>query len=219
MLRLSGAPRASAAACAAWQLVSSCLWSPHLEALFKELPPELDALAELTRLQDLQAGFPALGALVANDKKYKDPRHCVGWEGCTSQHKYGRVVSYRLRVDARLEQLIDPGNWSAIESSFMEDEANLYRNYNWESTAFDIGMTREAYGWPSRILRELLEAQDTITPALCAEAALTVIARDFMAGKKRDYQLMLVAGLIRTYESVPSIAHVLAEMIMDLTTL
>ena len=53
MLRLSGAPRASAAACAAWQLVSSCLWSPHLEALFKELPPELDALAELTRLQDL----------------------------------------------------------------------------------------------------------------------------------------------------------------------
>ena len=101
----------------------------------------------------------------------------------------------------------------------MEDEANLYRNYNWESTAFDIGMTREAYGWPSRILRELLEAQDTITPALCAEAALTVIARDFMAGKKRDYQLMLVAGLIRTYESVPSIAHVLAEMIMDLTTL
>ena len=49
------------------------LWSPHLEALFKELPPELDALAELTRLQDLQAGFPALGALVANDKIVQGP--------------------------------------------------------------------------------------------------------------------------------------------------
>ena len=165
-----------------------------------------------------------------SDRNYKDPRRCEGWAGCIAMEKYGRVVIYRLFVRERLYQLTDPSTWSAAERAFMEKKAERYRDYGerWHGAASTISeqlMPRLPGGSPDfqaadDLCDELIGRQNTITPEMCAEATMDVLSRAFRSGEKLDYQLVLLAGLIFTYQYLHmhrrgGVPYTLAAMMME----
>ena len=196
------------------------LWSPHLELLLKDLPPEPNTLAEFARMEDLMDADPALARRVKNDKAYKDPRRCDGWANCTAMQKYDRVASYQLRVCDRLDEIAHPSNWSVDERAAMAGWSMTYSNYDdrWEMIAFGIGQAEEHGDYGEGVYDELLEKQDKITPKMCAEALVSIFFDDFFDGKgNRDYQLLLLIGLNTLIANVNSgqVVMVLAQMLME----
>ena len=196
------------------------LWSPHLEIVLKELPPEPNTLAERARMEDLMQADPALARLLKHDKAYKDPRRCDGWANCTAMQKYDRVASYQLRVCDRLDEIAHPSNWSVDERAAMAGWSMTYSNYDdrWEMIAFGIGQAEEHGDYGEGVYDELLEKQDKITPKMCAEALVSIFFDDFFDGKgNRDYQLLLLIGLNTLIANVNSrqVVMVLAQMLME----
>ena len=102
----------------------------------------------------------------------------------------------------------------------MERWSMRYSNYDdgWEMIALSIGEAEDHGDSGEGLYDELLEKQDKITPKMCAEALVSIVASDFFDGKgNRDYQLLLLIGLNSFVANVNSrqVLTELAQMLMQ----